>query len=103
MAFSKAQLYPAALNQISDCGKAIAHPARISILIALWRDGPMTVNELLQMSPLSRQAISQHLKILRINDYVHFTLDGIYIQYHLNTEVVKRGLEHIIGFYDEMF
>jgi DNA-binding transcriptional ArsR family regulator len=48
---------------LSDCFMAIADPNRRHLLEELRR-GPKTVNELAAGLPVSRPAVSQHLKVL---------------------------------------
>ena len=43
---------------------AIADPVRCDILVAL-RDGPMPVNRIAERFPISRPAVSRHLRVLR--------------------------------------
>jgi DNA-binding transcriptional ArsR family regulator len=52
-----------AVDQLSSTFAALADPTRRSILARL-ADGEATVNELAEPFPISKQAISKHLKVL---------------------------------------
>lgn len=52
-----------AVDQLSSTFAALADPTRRSILARL-ADGEATVNQLAEPFPISKQAISKHLKVL---------------------------------------
>jgi DNA-binding transcriptional ArsR family regulator len=67
----------------SDAFMAIADPNRRHLLEELRR-GPKTVNELASGLPVSRPAVSQHLKVLLDAGLVHATADGTRRFYAVN-------------------
>ncbi|MFP6713330.1 MAG: metalloregulator ArsR/SmtB family transcription factor [Rhodospirillales bacterium] len=77
---------------------AIGDPTRRSVLEAL-RHQPMTVGMLAKQMPVSRPAVSQHLKVLRNAELVTVTPRGTANEYALN----KKGLEDIRGWLDGMW
>jgi DNA-binding transcriptional ArsR family regulator len=77
---------------------AIADPTRLAILKCL-ADGPRPVVELAQGFPLSRPAISQHLRVLKdaglVNDRRHGTLRI----YHID----PTGIEALKAHFDSLW
>lgn len=69
----------------SDPFSAIADPNRRYLLEELRRT-PRTVNELANGLPISRPAVSQHLKALLDSDLVTVTNKGTKRIYSINTE-----------------
>ena len=65
MAFSKAHLYDTNLQVISKKMKAFGYPARLQILFYLHQHGPCPVHQIAADHPISPEAISGHLAILR--------------------------------------
>jgi DNA-binding transcriptional ArsR family regulator len=67
-----------------DAFAAISDPHRRHLLEEL-RDGPKSVNELAAGLPVSRPAVSQHLKVLLDTGLVHATAVGTKRLYAVNT------------------
>lgn len=68
---------------------AIADPNRRYLLEELRR-APRTVNELAQGLPISRPAVSQHLKALLDSNLVNVTADGTRRIYSVNSKGFDR-------------
>lgn len=62
---------------------ALADPTRQSLL-QLLRDKPLPVGELARQVPVSRPAVSQHLKILKEAHLVHEQREGTRHYFNLN-------------------
>jgi len=77
---------------------ALGDPTRRSVLEAL-RHQPMTVGMLAKNMPVSRPAVSQHLKVLREAELVIVTPRGAANEYALN----KKGLDEIRTWLDGMW
>jgi DNA-binding transcriptional ArsR family regulator len=73
----------------SDPFSAIADPNRRYLLEELRRT-PRTVNELANGLPISRPAVSQHLKALLDSELVTVTSKGTKRIYSINTEGFTR-------------
>ncbi len=67
---------------------ALADPTRRSIFERL-RSGPCSVGELAEDLPVSRPAVSQHLKVLKDSSLVFHESRGTRNVYHID----RRGLE----------
>lgn len=61
--------------------------------------GPIAVNELARLLPVSRPAVSQHLRVLKEAGLVTDTRDGTRRLYQLNPEGVARLRTH----FDQMW
>lgn len=70
MAFSRNYLYDPYDQVTSGFARALSHSARLLILRQLYNHGPLCVQELAESHPISDEAISQHLKILRTDQLV---------------------------------
>ena len=68
---------------------ALADATRMAIFQEL-SDGPLAVNELAQRMPVSRPAVSQHLKVLKDAGLVTDSRAGTRRYYKLNPEGVAR-------------
>lgn len=68
---------------------AIADPHRRHLLEELRR-GPRTVNELAKDMPISRPAVSQHLKALLDSNLVHVAAFGTSRVYSVNNSGFNR-------------
>ena len=55
---------------------AVADPTRRQILERLRADGPLSIKELAAPLPISRQAVTKHLDILRASDLVRMQRAG---------------------------
>ena len=78
---------------------ALADPTRRSIL-ELLRNGPVPVGELAEQLPVSRAAVSQHLKVLRNANLVSETASGTRRFYRADPEglaELRRYLENFWG------
>jgi DNA-binding transcriptional ArsR family regulator len=73
----------------SDPFAAIADPNRRHLLEELRR-APRTVNELAEGLPISRPAVSQHLKALLDSNLVTVTSDGTKRIYAVNTKGFQK-------------
>jgi DNA-binding transcriptional ArsR family regulator len=78
--------------------EALGDATRMAILHKL-SGGPIAVNELARVMPVSRPAVSQHLKVLKDAGLVMDSKAGTRRLYQLNPEGVARLREH----FDQMW
>ncbi|GEA18515.1 MAG: hypothetical protein PWR22_2133 [Moorella sp. (in: firmicutes)] len=69
-------------NLKAEFFKALAHPTRVRI-IELLRHGERCVCELMEELELEQPNISQHLAVLRKQDIVEATKDGLRVIYRI--------------------
>jgi DNA-binding transcriptional ArsR family regulator len=79
--------------------EALAVPTRRAVLERL-RAGPMSVNELAEGLPVSRPAVSQHLKVLKEAGLVAERRDGVKRIYRLDTDGIAELRDYFDRFWD---
>ena len=72
-----------------DIFKALSDSTRRSILEML-KEQKLTASEIAEHFDMSQASVSQHLKILRLNDLIYSERKGKYLYYHLNLSVLKK-------------
>ena len=80
--------------------EALAEPRRREILQAL-RSAPLSVGEISQTQPISRPAVSQHLKVLMAANLVWAERRGAQNIYHLQPEGLLELRQWLEGFWDD--
>jgi DNA-binding transcriptional ArsR family regulator len=83
---------------VTDAFGAIAHPVRRSLVTAL-ATGDKPVNELAALVPVSRPAVSQHLRVLKEAGLVTDRADGTRRIYQIR----QQGVQAIHGYLDQMW
>src|SRR6266704_3602487 len=85
--------------QAANVFDALGSPVRRKILLAL-RKTPLSVGELAEKFPVSRPAISRHLKQLKAVGLVEFHEDGTRNLYAIRMQGFAAVREFIEGFWD---
>ncbi len=80
--------------------EALAAPTRRAVFEKL-RSGPMAVNVLAEGLPVSRPAVSQHLKVLKEAGLVTERRDGVKRIYSLDTKGLSELREYFDQFWDD--
>ena len=80
---------------------ALGDPTRRAIFEQL-RGGPRSVGELANSLPVSRPAVSQHLRVLREAGLVSDRRDGTRRLYRVAPRGVAELLDYVNGFWDEV-
>ncbi len=78
------------LKKKSVLFKALAHPARLAILLYLARIKTCITGDIAEELPLSRTTVNQHLKELRDAGLIKGTIDGVRKNYCLNPVEISR-------------
>ncbi|MBK9105322.1 MAG: helix-turn-helix transcriptional regulator [Saprospiraceae bacterium] len=89
MAYSKAPLFDPISYQQSFWSKALAHPARITILDHLLQHGITPFYILAKKIPLARSTVSQHLRFLRQSGLIESFDKYPHTYYQLNHKACK--------------
>ena len=79
---------------------ALGDPTRRAIFEQLAR-GPLPVGALAEQLPVSRPAVSQHLRVLKLAGLVHDEADGTRRVYRVNPEGVRDLREQLDRFWDQ--
>ncbi len=88
-----------ATDRLSSALAAIADPTRRAILVRL-AEGEATVNELAEPFPISLQAVSQHLKVLKATGLVDDETVGTRRIYRLNPAGVQALRDQLDTFWN---
>lgn len=80
---------------------ALADPTRRNILESL-RDGPRTVGELAARQPVSRPAVSQHLKVLKGAGLVRVRQRGNSHVYSVRTDGLDELRQYLDHFWSDV-
>jgi DNA-binding transcriptional ArsR family regulator len=62
----------------------LGDPGRLSLMLCVWRAGPISVSDLAVATNMSDTAVSQALRLLRANGLVSADRDGRVIRYRLS-------------------
>ena len=79
---------------------ALADPTRRAVLEEL-RGGPRAVGEIAARLPVSRPAVSQHLRVLKDAGLVRDRAEGTRRLYSVNGDGLAELREYVNGFWDE--
>lgn len=82
--------YASGVDELSEVAEAVADPVRRDILLML-RDAPLTAGEIAARFPISRPAVSRHLRVLREAGLVRDKQVGRHRRYSL----VRDRLDHL--------
>jgi DNA-binding transcriptional ArsR family regulator len=80
--------------------QALADPTRRSVLEEL-RDGPRAVGEIAARLPVSRPAVSQHLRVLKEAGLVTERKNGTRHLYRVDPDGLADVREYLEGFWEE--
>ncbi|MFL5969688.1 MAG: ArsR/SmtB family transcription factor [Gaiellaceae bacterium] len=80
--------------------QALGDPTRRSVLEQL-RNGPRAVGEIAARLPVSRPAVSQHLRVLKEAGLVTERQDGARRLYRVNPDGLAELREYLEGFWEE--
>ncbi|MFI5960273.1 ArsR/SmtB family transcription factor [Cryptosporangium sp. NPDC051539] len=78
---------------------ALGDPSRQAILDRL-ATGPLAVGQLAEALPISRPAVSQHLKVLKDVGLIFDRQEGTRRVYHVDPEALAHLRRHIDGFWE---
>jgi ArsR family transcriptional regulator len=90
MAIAKKNLFTIEENRIADLAKAIAHPARVSILLYLIKKNNCVCGDIVEELPLSQSTVSQHLKELKRVGILKGDIEVTKTCYCINPKVWKE-------------
>jgi len=76
------------LKSVADLFRILSHPDRLR-LIGLLQEDEMDVSHLHQRAKISQSAVSQHLKLLRLNGVVGERREGKHIFYRIISPLVR--------------
>jgi ArsR family transcriptional regulator len=93
MAERKTQKFDKDAVRLADLAKALAHPARITIVQILMEKNVCICGELVDELPLSQSTVSQHLKELKRVGLIKGEIEPPKTCYCLDLEVVQEACD----------
>ncbi|MDQ6902824.1 MAG: metalloregulator ArsR/SmtB family transcription factor [Bacteroidota bacterium] len=91
MGITKSYSFTSKENKIAKYAKALAHPARISILKLLIKKQACICGDIVDELPLSQSTVSQHLKELKDAGLIQGDIDGATVCYCINEKEWKAA------------
>jgi len=90
MAYSKTELFSSELQECAELFKALAHPARLSILKYLAETKTCITGDIADEIPLGRTTVNQHLKELKDAGLIQGTTEGAKTCYCLEPKRIRE-------------
>ena len=90
MAIHKKASFTQKEQDLAAFAKALAHPARISILKLLAQCNECICGEIVEVLPLSQSTVSQHLKELKHAGLIDGSIDGPRSCYCINWKAFEK-------------
>jgi predicted transcriptional regulator len=103
MGLTKSEIFTDEQNKLANLLKAMAHPARISILQYIVKSNTCICGDLVDELGLAQPTISQHLKELKNAGIIQGTIEGVSVCYCINPLVwnlLKADLSNFFAAYD---
>ena len=91
MGFTKTEEFTAKELRIAKYAKALAHPARVSILQLLIRKQKCICGDIVDELPLSQSTVSQHLKELKEAGLIKGDINGVKTCYCIDEKEWKNA------------
>lgn len=90
MALTRKEEFARKEIEVSAFAKALAHPARVAILMTLAEKKECICGDLVIDLPLAQSTVSQHLKALKEIGLIKGTIDGPRSRYCIDWKVFDR-------------
>ena len=90
MAIHKKEEFTQKEQDLAAFAKALAHPARISILKLLAQRNECICGEIVEILPLAQSTVSQHLKELKNAGLIDGSIDGPRSCYSINWKAFEK-------------
>lgn len=99
---NKAEKFDESLQELARFAKVLSHPARLAILKYLAEIKTCISGDISDYLPLGRTTVSQHLKELRDLGLIYGEIDGLKINYCLNSSEILRFNDLFESFFSEI-
>ena len=87
-------------NQLAKYAKALAHPARVTILKILAKKQTCQCSDIVEELPLSQSTVSQHLKELKEAGLIKGEIEGAKVCYCIDAKEWKAAQVWINQLFD---
>lgn len=95
----KSPVYSSSAITLAAFAKAMAHPARVSILQLLLKKKSCICGSIVDELPLSQSTVSQHLKELKEAGLIKGEIEGVSVCYCINEKVWKQAASLLEKFF----
>jgi DNA-binding transcriptional ArsR family regulator len=102
MGTTKTALFTPSQNDLANLAKALAHPARIAILHHLASTKTCINGTLVQELGLAQATISQHLRELKELGLICGTIEGVTVNYCLDTNRWEQVQQQFATFFAQL-
>ena len=99
MAYTKTEAFEIQEQQLAKIAKALAHPARLSILKLLFEKGLCICGDIVEELPLSQSTVSQHLKELKSAGLITGEIDGPRVSYCIDIDKWNQAKKYFRDFF----
>src|ERR1700761_9449367 len=99
MGATKTEEFTVKENKIAKYAKALAHPARISILQVLIKKQACICGDIVDELPLSQSTVSQHLKELKEAGLIKGDIDGVKVCYCIDEKEWENAKAYLSSFF----
>jgi ArsR family transcriptional regulator, arsenate/arsenite/antimonite-responsive transcriptional repressor len=99
---NKSEHFDESLQDLAKFSRVLSHPARLAILKFLAKAETCISGDISDFIPLGRTTVSQHLKELRDLGLIKGEIDGLKINYCLNSLKIKEYLQLFESFFNEI-
>lgn len=87
---------------VAAFAKALAHPARVAILMTLAEKRECICGDLVLDLPLAQSTVSQHIKALKDIGLIKGTVDGPKSRYCIDWKVFGKYQRELVGWSEKM-
>jgi len=98
MGVTKTEIFTVEQNKMATLLKALAHPARISILQQIIQSKACICGDLSNELGLAQATVSQHLKELKTAGFIKGTIEGVSVCYCINETLWNEFREDFVNF-----
>lgn len=91
--------YSSSAITLAAFAKALAHPARVSILQLLIKKKSCICGSIVDELPLSQSTVSQHLKELKAAGLIKGEIEGVSVCYCINEKVWNQAAQLLDNFF----
>ncbi len=102
MSKSEKSVFDTRLEHQARLFKALAHPARLSILQYLAEINTCITGDIADELPLSRSTVNQHLTVLKDAGLISGTVEGVKTNYCLNPHNIDELRQTLTHFIDQI-
>jgi DNA-binding transcriptional ArsR family regulator len=100
MGITKSLEFTVKHNKLAKYAKALAHPARVSILQLLAKKQDCICGDIVDELPLSQSTVSQHLKEIKAAGLIKGDIDGARVCYCIDEKEWKTAQQTLNKLFD---